>query len=84
MEPNAAIAIALRPIVSPILFFLFVAPIAWLLYRVFPPGRLKVILFRQRTGPHATRRDKWVIGVAAVVAQGMFFGLIFVLGAGML
>ena len=84
MEPNAAIAIAIRPIVAPVFFFVAVAPIAWLLYRLFPPGRLKVALFRQRSGPHASRRDKWVIGLAAVAAEAALIAWFAYLAAGIL
>ena len=74
METTVAIATVLRPIVTPIFFFLVVAPIAWLLYRAFPPGRLKVFLFRERTGPDATIRDKWLIGLAVVLFYVVFIG----------
>ena len=74
-----AIATVLKPIVVPIFCFLVVAPIAWVLYRLFPKGRLKVILFRDRNGPHATRRDKWIIGIAAIVMQLAFFAWIALL-----
>ena len=83
MEPGVAIAIAIRPVAVPIFFFVAVAPIAWLLYRVFPPGRLKVILFRQRTGAQASRRDQWVIGIAAVIAEAAFLAWIVYLSSGM-
>ena len=69
MQLTTAIAIAIRPFVVPVFVFVVVAPIAWLLYRLFPPGRLKVVLFRERTGPHASLRDKWVIGIAAAPRQ---------------
>ena len=63
-------ALLLKPIFGPLFLFLVVAPIAWLLYRLFPEGRLKTFLFRVRTGPHATRRDGvvyalWWIGLHA-------------------
>lgn len=48
-------AIVLKPIVLPVFMFLVVAPIAWALFKVFPNGRLKVILFKDRHGPGATR-----------------------------
>jgi hypothetical protein len=74
-------AIVLRPIVAPIAFVLLVAPIAWSLYRVFPESRLKVVLFRVRTGPHATRRDKWVMVTAGTVAYAAFLGwVVFLAG----
>ena len=61
-------AIVLKPIVLPIFMFTMVAPVAWLLFKVFPSGRLKVVLFRDRSGPGATRRDKVVMTLAAVGA----------------
>ena len=82
MQLTTAIAIAIRPFVVPVFVFVVVAPIAWLLYRLFPPGRLKVVLFRERTGPHASLRDKWVIGIAAVVAEAAFLAWIVYLGSG--
>ena len=66
-------AILLRPIALPILFFAIVAPIAWALYRIFPDGRLKVMLFRSRTGPHATRRDKGIMTISTIAAYAAFF-----------
>ena len=74
MESSTAIAIVLRPIVTPILFCTCVAPIAWLLYRVFPSGRLKVLLFKDRSGAQATRRDKVLLTVAIVVAFVVMIG----------
>ena len=63
-------AILLKPIFTAAIFFLVIAPITWLLYRMFPEGRLKVFLFKVRTGPTATRRDDvvytlWAIGLHA-------------------
>jgi len=75
-------AIILKPIAIPIFMFTVVAPVAWVLFKVFPNGRLKVVLFKDRSGPEATRRDKVVMAVAAfgayVVLAGVavvFYGL---------
>jgi hypothetical protein len=54
-------AILLKPIAVPIFMSSLVAPVAWLLFKVFPNGRLKVVLFKDRSGPEATRRDKFVM-----------------------
>jgi hypothetical protein len=75
-------AILLRPIFNVLFFFLVVAPIAWLIYRVFPAGRLKVFLFRVRTGPHATRRDKAIMALAAVLGYALLGVLVVTLSAG--
>lgn len=61
-------ALLLKPIVLPIFMFTMVAPVAWLLFQVFPNGRVKVVLFRDRSGPEATRRDKAVMTLAAIGA----------------
>jgi hypothetical protein len=59
-------AILLKPIVLPIFMFTVVAPVVWVLFKLFPNGRLKVVLFRERSGPGATRRDKVVMTAAAM------------------
>lgn len=64
-------AILLKPIALSILMFTVVAPVAWVLFMVFPNGRLKVTLFRDRSGPDATRRDRVVMTVAGVGAYGV-------------
>ncbi len=61
-------AILLKPIAIPIFMFTMVAPVAWLLFKVFPNGRLKVVLFKDRSGPEATRRDKVVMIMAGIGA----------------
>jgi hypothetical protein len=71
--PSWMWAILLRPILAPIFLFVIVAPIAWFAYQLFPAGRLKVFLFRVRTGPNATRRDKWVMTVALMIAYAAYF-----------
>lgn len=58
------IALLIKPIVLPLFFFGVVAPVAWVLFRLFPNGRLKVFLFKVRDGPGATGRDK-----ALMIAQ---------------
>lgn len=75
------LALLLKPLLTAILFLGIVFPIAWLLYRVFPNGRLKVMLFRARSGPGATARDKWVMSIAVVAAYAAFFAWIVALSA---
>jgi len=67
-------AILLKPIVLPIFMFIMVAPVAWALFKLFPNGRLKVVLFKDRSGPEATRRDKVVMAVAAIGAYVVLIG----------
>lgn len=70
-------------LIKPLAFFVFLAvvvrPIAWILYRVFPESRVKVILFRVRTGSDATRRDKAVMTAAGVAGYALVIGLCAVL-----
>jgi hypothetical protein len=75
---SLSIALLLRPIIVFVGFAVVVAPIAWLLYRVFPDGRLKVALFKVRTGSSASKRDKRIMTLAIVAAY------VFALVAGFL
>ena len=59
-------AILLKPIATPIFMFTMVAPVAWVLFKLFPNGRLKVMLFKDRSGPEATRRDRVVMAMAGI------------------
>ena len=61
-------AILLKPLALPIFMFILVAPVVWLLFQVFPNGRLKVVLFKDRSGPGATRRDKVVMTLSVIGA----------------
>ena len=61
-------AILLKPIALPIFMFTLVAPVAWLLFKLFPNGRLKVVLFKDRSGPGATRGDKVVMTLGVIGA----------------
>lgn len=67
------LAIALRPLAYLVLFAVAVAPMIWLPYRIIPDGKLKVFLFRVRSGPEATRRDK-VLMTALVIG---FYAALF-------
>jgi hypothetical protein len=78
METTTVLAILLKPIILAVFFFLVVAPIAWLLYRAFPEGRLKVILFRNRSGPEATDRDKRVMVYSVIGAYLAFFAWLWI------
>jgi len=68
------LGILLRPLFLILLFVLVVAPVSWLLYRIIPPGRLKVTLFKVRTGNVASRRDK-VIMTLAVLGSYLILGI---------
>jgi ABC-type sulfate transport system permease component len=61
-------AIVLRPLAYAVLFVIVLAPLIWLLYKIIPEGRLKVILFRVRSGVTATRLDKQVMVAAVILA----------------
>ena len=74
-------AILLRPIFLPLFFFVIVAPIAWVLYGLFPPGRLKVLLFKDRTGKEATPSDKRVMTMAVIVGYLAIFLVIGIVTA---
>ena len=53
-----------------------VLPIEGVLFRAFPSGRLKVMLFRNRTGAYARPRDKRVMVASVVIAYVLFFAWI--------
>ena len=73
-------AIVLKPIILPIFMYTMVAPVAWLLFRLFPKGRLKVMLFRERSGPGATRRDKIVMALAGTGAYAVLIAGVVMFG----
>lgn len=60
------IGVVVRPFAYVVLYVLVLAPLISVLYAIVPEGRLKVILFKVRSGPEATRHDKRVmlLGVA--------------------
>lgn len=64
------LATALRPLFLAVLFVVAVAPLTALLWRLIPPGRLQVLLFKDRTGPGSSFRDHLLItsGVIAFYA----------------
>ena len=72
-------ALLLKPIVGPLFVFLVVWPIAWLLYQIFPNGRLKVILFKDRTSNHATAHDKRIMTAAVIVAYAVAIAWVVIL-----
>ena len=41
-------AILLKPILVPIFMWLVVKPLAWVVFKLIPDGRVKVALFRER------------------------------------
>lgn len=61
-----AIAILIRPICYFVLYIVVLAPLIWLLYRMVPQGRLKIVLFKVRSGPGASTRDKTLMALAVV------------------
>ena len=64
---SAFLAGLLKPLLVPAFHVLVVAPIVWILNRLFPPGRWKVVLFKERDGPDATEQDKRAITLAKVI-----------------
>jgi hypothetical protein len=75
---STTLALLFRPLFNALLLVLIVWPIAWVLYRLFPQGRLKVFLFRERTGQHASTHDKCVMTVAVIAAYVVgFAGLLY-------
>ena len=72
------IAILIKPIVLPLFMFAVVGRVAWVLFRLFPNGRLKVFLFKVRDGPEATWRDRAVMIGAAVFAYVGFIALMVI------
>ena len=76
-----AIAILIRPLFYFVLYVLVLAPLIWLLYRIFPEGRLKIVLFKMRSGSEATRRDKTVMALGVVAGYALLISVAaFVLG----
>ncbi len=67
-------AIVIKPLVIGAFMALVVAPIVWLLYKLLPMSRSKVVLFKVRDGSEATRRDRIVHWVAAIAGNLIFFG----------
>ena len=70
------IAILIKPLAVPVFLAVAVWPIAWVLYRVIPESRLKVILFKVRSGNGATRRDKAVMCAGVVGGYALLLALI--------
>lgn len=68
--------VALRPLAFALLFAVVVAPITWLLYKIIPNGRLKVLLFKIRIGEHTSRRDKVIMTLAVIGAYVILFAAI--------
>ena len=75
MSP-ALIAILIKPLAFPVFVTVVVWPIAWILYKVIPRSRFKVILFRVRSGSEATRRDKVVMISSVVAAYALILTLL--------
>lgn len=57
-----------------VLFVFVVAPITWLLYKIIPNGRIMFLLFKVRSGKHASRRDKWVMTLAVFTFYLLMIG----------
>jgi len=60
-----------------VLFALLVLPLEWLLFKIFPPGRLKVALFRNRSGYDATLRDKGVMIAGVVIGYAVIGAVVW-------
>jgi hypothetical protein len=67
------VAVLLRPLFSFAVMVAIVLPIEWVLFRMIPSGRLKVMLFRSRTGANACPGDKRVMTMAVVIAYVLLF-----------
>ena len=75
----AMIAILIRPMATLVVMAAIVLPIEWILFRLFPNGRLKVMLFRNRTGAHARPRDRCVMAAGVVIAYVLLLAWIGIL-----
>jgi hypothetical protein len=75
MEPWT-IALLIRPAFNFLAMVLIVLPIEWVLFQVFPNGRLKVALFKHRTRDDATRRDKVIVTTAVVAGYLVLAALV--------
>ena len=73
------VAVLLRPLFSFLIMAAIVLPIEWVLFRLFPKCRLKVMLFRNRTGAHARPGDKRVMVAGVVIAYVLLFAWIGIL-----
>lgn len=70
-----AVALLIRPIFYFVLYIVVLAPLIWLLYRLFPEGRLMIVLFKVRSGAEATRRDKTVMTLAVVAGYAFLISV---------
>lgn len=61
------LATFLRPFVLLVLLVVIVRPLARRIHRALPEGRLREILFRERTNETASSGDKWTMVVAVLV-----------------
>ena len=69
----ALLAILFRPLFMLIVMAAIVLPIECVLFKAFPEGPLKVMLFRSRTGAKARPRDGRVMTVGVVIAYVLLF-----------
>lgn len=76
------IPIVIRPLFNFVFLAVVVAPIVWLLYKIIPNSRFKVILFKVRSGGYATRRDKVVMTLGVIVGYALLIALMVWLTAG--
>lgn len=70
---STEIAILIKPLVAPVFYALVTAPIMWVLFRVIPNGKWKVVLFKVRDGPEATPHDRAVQLWAAIAANALLW-----------
>ena len=80
---SLSMALLIKPLVTFLFFALIVLPIEWLLFQVFPDGRLKVALFRPMTGERARPGDrrKWIAAaILANVVLWCWIGFVISLG----
>jgi len=68
-------ALLLKPFAAFAFMALVVAPISWFLFKLIPDGKLKIFLFRVRTGPDARPEDKRVMLIARLLACTLLIGL---------
>jgi hypothetical protein len=68
-------ALLLKPLIYAAFFVLVIAPLVWALNKLIPMSRLKVLLFKVRSGNGATRRDKGIM-IAGVLCAYAFLALL--------
>lgn len=67
-------AVLLKPFAAFVFMALIVAPISWFLFKLIPDGKLKIFLFRVRTGPDARPKDKRIMTIAVIIGYALLIG----------